>query len=142
MTNTDLGVLDASVAVKCLVDEADSDLARAAVAARADWIAPDLIFLEVASVALKSVRRGWLERAQAEAMVSGLPQVLAEVTPSDALAAAAFRLAADHGFSVYDAAYLALADARNTWVLTADLRLAERARSAGLAKLVRTLDQD
>ncbi len=142
MTSADLGVLDASVAVKCLVDEADSDLARAAVAARADWAAPDLIFLEVASVALKSVRRGWFERAQAEAMVSRLPQILAEVTPSDALAAAAFRLAADQGFSVYDAAYLALAEARNTWVLTADLKLAMRARSVGLSKLVRTLDQD
>lgn len=142
MTSADLAVLDASVAVKCLVDEADSDLARAAVAGRADWVAPDLIFLEVASVALKSIRRGWLERAQAETMVLSLPQILAEVTSSEVLAASALRLAADHGFSVYDAAYLALAEARNTWVLTADLKLAMRARRVGLAKLVRTLDRD
>jgi predicted nucleic acid-binding protein len=142
VTDADLGVLDASVAVKCLVDEADSELARAAVISGTGWAAPDLIFLEVASVALKSIRRGWLERAQAEAMVSNLPKLLLEVAPSDTLAAAAFRLAADHGFSVYDAAYLALAETRNTHVLTADLKLADRARSVGLAKLVRTLDQD
>jgi predicted nucleic acid-binding protein len=142
VTSGDLGVLDASVAVKCLVDEANSPLARAAVIARSGWAAPDLIFLEVGSVALKSIRRGWLERAQAEAMVSNLPQLLDEVVPSAPLAAAALRLAADHGFSVYDAAYLALAETRNTHVLTADLKLADRARNVGLGKLVRTLDQD
>ena len=69
----DVGVLDASIAVKCLIEEADSELARAAVAGRADWAAPDLIFLEVASVALKSMRRGWIDRSQAEAMVARLP---------------------------------------------------------------------
>ncbi|HXA40366.1 MAG TPA: type II toxin-antitoxin system VapC family toxin [Phenylobacterium sp.] len=135
-----MGVLDASVAVKCLVEEAGSDLARAAIAQRSDWTAPDLIFLEVASVALKSLRRGWLARDQAEAMVRNLPELLADVAPARTLADAAFTLAADHGFSAYDAAYLALAEATDSWVLTADIKLALRARSAGLAKLVRTLD--
>ena len=137
--NVDPGVLDASIAVKCLIEEADSGLARAAVAARADWAAPDLIFLEVASVGLKSMRRGLLDRSQAAAIVANLPRLLTEVTPSDSLAAAAFELAADHGFSAYDAAYLALAEATGAAVLTADLRLAERARTAGLGHLVATL---
>jgi predicted nucleic acid-binding protein len=135
----DVGVLDASVAVKCLIEEADSELARAAVAGRADWAAPDLIFLEVASVALKSMRRGWLDRSQAEAMVARLPRLLTEVAASDSLATCAFQLAADHGFSAYDAAYLALADASNAAVLTADLKLVELARAAGLGHLVETL---
>ncbi|HLZ75354.1 type II toxin-antitoxin system VapC family toxin [Phenylobacterium sp.] len=139
MTSTDLCILDASIAVKCLVDEADSDLARAALANCTDWTAPDLIFLEVASVAVKSMRRGWLDRPQAAAMVAALPRILAEVVPSDELAAAAFQLAADHGFSAYDAAYLALAIDRKAQMLTADLKLAERARLAGLGHLVATL---
>lgn len=139
MTSAELGVLDASVAVKCLVDEADSHLARPAVAGRADWIAPDLIFLEIASVALKSMRRGLIDRAQAEAMVSRLPRLLAETAPSETLAGAAFRLAADHGFSAYDAAYLALAESRRTTVLTADLQLVARAKTAGLGHLVTAL---
>ena len=135
----DVGVQDASVAVKCLIEEADSELARAAVARRADWTAPDLIFLEVASVALKSMRRGWLDRSQAEAMVARLPGLLTEVAPSDSLAAGAFQLAADHGFSAYDAAYLALAKVTGAAVLTADLKLVERARAAELGHLVATL---
>jgi predicted nucleic acid-binding protein len=135
----DMGVLDASIAVKCLIEEADSERARDAWARAADWTAPDLIFLEVASVALKSMRRGLLDRSQAEAMVNRLPRLLTEVAPSDSLAAGAFQLAADHGFSAYDAAYLALADATNAAVLTADLRLVERARAVGLGRLVATL---
>jgi predicted nucleic acid-binding protein len=134
-----VGVLDASIAVKCLIEEMDSELARAAVAGHAEWTAPDLIFLEVASVALKSMRRGLLDRSQAGAMVARLPRLLAATAPSDSLAAAAFELAADHGFSAYDAAYLALADATGSAVLTADLKLAERARTAGLGHLVTTL---
>jgi predicted nucleic acid-binding protein len=139
VTSADLCILDASIAVKCLVEETDSDVARNALASCTDWAAPDLIFLEVASVALKSLRRGWLDRAQAQAMVAALPSLLAEVVPSDGLAAAAFQLAADHGFSAYDAAYLALADARNARLLTADMKLAERARAAGLGRLMATL---
>lgn len=139
MTSVELGVLDASIAVKCLVDEADSDTARAVVARRADWIAPDLIFLEVASVALKSMRRGLIKRGQAEAMVTRLSRLLAEVAPSQGLAAAAFGFAADHGFSAYDAAYLALADRRSTTLVTADLKLVGRANAAGLGHLVTAL---
>jgi predicted nucleic acid-binding protein len=139
VTTADLCVLDASIAVKCLVAEADSDRARAALANCTDWAAPDLIFLEVASVAVKSLRRGWLDRMQAEAMVAALPRILSEVLPCDALATQALQLAADHGFSAYDAAYLALAEARGAQVLTADLKLAERARAAGLGHLVETL---
>lgn len=139
MTSANVGVLDASVAVKCLIDEVDSDLARAAVGTRADWIAPDLIFLEVASVALKSMRRGLIDQTQAEAMVSRLRDLVAETAPSKNLVTAAFRLAAEHGFSAYDAAYLALADSHGTMVLTADLKLADRATATGLGHLVATL---
>ena len=139
MTNAKSGVLDASVAVKCFLDEAGSAAARGAVAGRADWIAPDLIFLEVASVALKTMRRGLLQPTQGAAMVGGVSQLLAETVPAAALCEAAFQLAAEHGFSAYDAAYLALARARGATLLTADMKLAERARAAGLGDLVVTL---
>jgi len=139
VTSAELGVLDASIAVKCLMDEADSDLARSAVAGRTDWIAPDLIFLEIASVALKAMRRGLIERAQAEALVVRLPRLLVETAPSESLAGAAFSLAADHGFSAYDAAYLALAQNRHTTMLTADRKLVDRAEAAGLGRLVTAL---
>jgi predicted nucleic acid-binding protein len=139
VTRASWGVLDASVAVKCLLREADSSAALRAVAGRPDWIAPDLIFLEIASVALKTMRRGLIDRSQGEAMVASAGQLLVEAIPAGALREAAFRMAADHGFTAYDAAYLALAQMRGGEVLTADVKFSDRARAAGLSDLVRPL---
>ena len=135
MTRAEPGVLDASIAVKCFLEEADSAAARRAVAERADGIAPDLIFLEIASVALKTMRKGFLDRAQGAAMVAGAGSLLVETVSSAELCDAAFHLASDHGFSAYDAAYMALAQMRGGSVLTADLKLVDRARAAGLGHL-------
>jgi predicted nucleic acid-binding protein len=44
-----------------------------------------------------------------------------------------------HGFSVYEAIYVSLAEARSMPVLTADAKLAARARSAGRGALVTVL---
>ncbi len=139
MTSASAGVLDASVAVKCFLEEAGSADARRAVADRADWIAPDLVFLEVASVALKAIRRGYIEPAQGAAMVAGADDLFAETVPAADLYADAFRLASTHGLSAYDAAYLALAERRGLQVLTADMRLADLADAAGIGHLVARL---
>ena len=132
-------MLDASVAVKCFLDEEGSAAARRAVAETADWIAPDLIFLEVASVALKTIRRGLLERAQGARMVAGVGSLLVEAVGAMELSEAAFHLAADHGFSAYDAAYLVLAERRGGQLLTADLKLVKLAQAAGLGDCVTAL---
>jgi predicted nucleic acid-binding protein len=141
VTRGERGVLDASVAVKCLLIEDGSDAARAAVAARPEWIAPDLIHLEVASVALKSVRRGLIDRPAGTAMVAKVGLLLLTAAPCSALKDEAFRLGAEHGFSAYDAAYLALAQAEGLAVLTADIKLIERARNCGLSHLVEGLER-
>jgi predicted nucleic acid-binding protein len=135
----ELGVLDASVAVKCFLDEAGSAEARRAVGRPINWIAPDLIFLEVVSVALKTIRRGLIHPTAGAAMVNGVAGLLAETAPAAELCADAFRMAANHGFSAYDAAYLALAERRRTQLLTADLRLADLAEASGLGSLVSRL---
>jgi len=136
---TGIRVLDASVVVKCLIDETGSEAARRTVAAHPHWIAPDLIHLEVASVAVTAVRRGLIERSAGEAVMSALRSLVVETVASEALARSAFRLAATHGFSAYDAAYLALARERDCSVLTADRRLCTRAEAAGLRDLVELL---
>ena len=135
------GVLDASVAVKCLLHEVGSDEARQAIARHADWVAPDLILLEVANVALKSVKRGLLTEAQGAAMVAAAPALLAETVAAADLWEEAFALGARHGFSAYDAAYVALAIKTGRLLLTADARLAERARAGGLNWHIRLLGQ-
>jgi predicted nucleic acid-binding protein len=132
-------VLDASVAVKCLMVEPDSETARRAVEAEPRWIAPDLIHLEIASVAATNVRRGLMPALVGQAMVAALPSLLSETVACEDLSAGAFQLAADHGFSAYDAPYLALARERGCAVLTADKRLVARAETAGLTNLVEVL---
>ena len=139
--NADAGVLDASVAIKCLLEEAGSDDARREVACHADWVAPDLILLEVASVALKSMKKGLLDRAQGAALVAATPGLLSATISSTMLCDEAFALGATHGFSAYDAAYLALAVQRDRPLLTADARLVTRARTGGLHRHVRLLGE-
>jgi predicted nucleic acid-binding protein len=139
VTATEVRVLDASVAVKCLIEETGSEAARRAFGAHAAWIAPDLIHLEVASVAATNVRRGHITPSVGEAMVATLPSLLVETVTAAELSAEAYRLAAEHGFSAYDAAYLALARDRRCTVLTADGRLVSRAQAVGLGALVEAL---
>lgn len=130
-------VLDASIAAKVLFTEDGSEQARQLVGSGMILIAPDLIFLEIASVAIKRLKRGETSRQQGADAVGTLPDLLDEVIASSQLADRAFALAADHGFSAYDAAYLALAEQRGLRLATADIRLVERARQAGLSKLIR-----
>lgn len=141
MTLAEPRVLDASVVVKCFLIEEGSDAARAVVGATSDWIAPDLLLLEVASVAMKSWRRGLIDRGQAEAMVARTPRLLSGLTAVSEVADAALAIAIDSGASVYDAAYLALARTRNCPLLTADRRLRDLARSAGLDLSIILLDE-
>ena len=125
-------VLDASVAAKCFIEEHDSGEARRQVLGALDWIAPDLIFLEIASVMTKALRAKALTEESAQRAVVSVGLLLAETVPGRELAERAFQLACGHGFSVYDAAYLALAQREGVRLLTADRRLMERAQVAGL----------
>jgi predicted nucleic acid-binding protein len=132
-------VVDASVVAKCFFNEEGSTAARAFVAGGGSaLIAPDLIFAEVASVAAKYVRRGLIPRELGADAVTALGELLDEVVPMRDLAARAFQLAAEHGFSAYDSLYLALAEQRRTRMATADLKLVARAGVAGLSGLVMT----
>jgi predicted nucleic acid-binding protein len=88
------------------------------------------------------MRRGFLDQRQGEQMVANTRRLLVEAVPAAELCDVAFRLAAEHGFSAYDAAYVALAKARGIQVLTADLKLFERAVAAGIGSLVRALAPD
>ena len=131
------GVLDASVLAKCLFEEEDSALAREAVRAAGGLIAPDFIFVELASIAAKKVRRREERAGYAADAMRHAEVLLAEVRPTRPLAAAAFDLAVNWGVSVYDGLYVALAIEEDGFVLTADLRLAGRMERAGAGERVR-----
>lgn len=132
-------VVDASVAAKFFFHEDGSDQARRLLTSGVVIAAPDLLFLEMASLAATRVRRG-LETAQRgrDAVVS-VADLIDHVAPSHELRVRAFVLAADDRFSAYDGAYLALAESLAAPVVTADGKLIERAQIAGLGRFVRPL---
>jgi predicted nucleic acid-binding protein len=132
-------VVDASTAAKLFFHEEGSDRARTLVTSGAKFAAPDLLFLEIASIGAKQVRRGLCSPELAREAVVSIVDVIDEVVPSRDLRLAAFIFARDDGFSAYDGSYLALADRLGVPVVTADDRLIERARAVGVARLVRRL---
>jgi predicted nucleic acid-binding protein len=116
-------VVDASVALKWFLQEPGSD-AAATLLDRSDLlIAPDLIVAEMCNAGWKAVRTGVALREQIEIAAARLPMVLDELVPLTKLTedavAAAFTL--DH--PVYDCFYLALAEQRDSRLVTADQRL-------------------
>jgi predicted nucleic acid-binding protein len=140
VTPDDVLILYASVAAAIFFTEPGrSEKARDVAGGRIDLIAPDFLFIEMASIASKKVRRGEVPIAFAERALASLPTLLSEVISSSPLIGRAFALSAAHGVSVYDGLYLALAEERGCPVLTADIKLVERGRAAGLGVLVRAL---
>lgn len=133
-------VVDASVAAKLFFLEAGSALAQSAIRSAGWLIAPDLLFLEMASLATKKVRRSVCDFDQGKVAVDSLGALLDEVVAASALAPRAFELAVVHGLSAYDAAYVALAESRDFEVLTADRPLVDLAQKAGLGGYVRFLE--
>jgi predicted nucleic acid-binding protein len=90
------------------------------------WATVDFLDIECANVLASSARRGTIGTSYAEAslrIVAALPLVR---WPSAAVLQAALRLSCEHGVSVHDACYVALADALGIPVITADDRLVRR----------------
>ena len=123
--------LDASLAVKCVFDEAGSADARALVE-RETVIAPDFLLLEIHHVLWKRVRRKEMSPQALSAATSVLRASFDRLVPSAQLieSAANLSLALDH--AVYDCLYLALAKREEVQLATADTRQAAVAMKAGL----------
>jgi len=134
-------VVDASVAAKVYFLEEQTELARVVLRTADRLIAPALFNLEMASIAAKRSRRGMSPHEVAAEAVRAAPGMIDESVPLADLASRAFEFAVAFGFSVYDGTYLALAELRELKLLTADLKLARRAREAGLAHLVHILGE-
>lgn len=132
-------MLDASVAAKAFFEEENSRAAQAWLVSGARIIAPDFLALEMASIATKKLRKGDIDPHTASAAVSKVFDLVDEVVATREHVRRAAEIAMRHGVSVYDASYLAVAEARGCFVLTADARLVSRVESEGLAALVRRL---
>lgn len=115
-------VVDASViAVALADDERDGDLARARL--RGERLAaPELIDLEVVSVLRGQLRAGTLDRRRAELALIDLDAMPLQLAPHRPLLARCWQLR--DNLTIYDAAYVALAETLRVDLLTGDRRLA------------------
>jgi predicted nucleic acid-binding protein len=123
-------VVDASIAVKWILKEADSS---AAVALLTDWIdrediellAPTLLAYEVTNTLHRHIRKGELPFDDAK---KGLKEIIFKVidfefSPDASLNTRAMELAQQFGLSAaYDAHYLAFAEYKGCELWTADTR--------------------
>jgi predicted nucleic acid-binding protein len=122
-------VVDASVAVKWLINEPFSDAAARLLDSRTTLVAPDLLFAEATSALWSLCRRGDITRddlAEAVEVLRAAPVVIPR--PMRQLAASAARLAIDLGHPAYDCFYLALAVQEQYPVVTADRRFHDAVR--------------
>lgn len=113
-----LAVADASALVALLADAGDlGEWARGTLAAH-DIAAPHLALFETANVLRRHARRGLLSEDQAALAHTELVTLPIELWPYEQVARRAWQLRANA--SVYDAAYLALAELLDAPLVTLD----------------------
>jgi len=120
-------VVDASVVVKWLLAESDTDKAEALLESYRlgdnVLLAPELLALEVASVLWRRVRQGTLLAREAESLFAYFNRIRPVLRPLLDLSGSAFKLALAYQHSVYDCIYLALASEHRCDLITADEKL-------------------
>jgi predicted nucleic acid-binding protein len=131
-------VLDASIVIKALVHEHHSTECQALLASGLGFMAPDLMPIECANVLWKKVQRGSLTPEMAKQAQHGLLTLApVRILPSRPYQPRALALALEHGRSVHDALYLAVAEAEGSVFITADERLVNALHGTPMASRVR-----
>lgn len=116
-------VVDASVLAVALADDGrDGDKARARLRGE-QLAAPELVDLEVASVLRGQLAGGHLDIRRAELALADLIDLPVQRAPHRPLLTRCWELRTN--LTVYDAAYVALAEALDSDLLTGDTRLAK-----------------
>jgi predicted nucleic acid-binding protein len=129
-------VVEASVAVKWLLPEELSTEARRLLTTEYELLAPDLLWAELGNVLWKRHRRRELDHPTTVELLRDFSRVPLELHSTDRWAVAALELAIQHGVTVYDGLYLALAAGTGCRLVTADRRLQEVCRAGALIGLV------
>jgi len=119
-------IVDASVAVKWVVQETDSVQARLLSTAKLE--APDLLPIECAYILWKKVRLGDLAVGQASSCLDLLLSSPIVLAGTGNLLDSALRIAMGLNHPIYDCVYLALALRRNVPLVTADGKLVNAVR--------------
>ncbi len=123
-------IIDASIAVKWLLDEPKSDVARKIASSGEVLVAPELILAEVGSALWRKYAQGIIPSRQATAALERLPDAFNKLVPPAQLRMRALELAIELQHPIYDCFYLALAERERAPLITADERLIRTARQA------------
>ena len=118
-------LVDASVAIKWIAREPDSERANALLLH--DLAAPDFLLIELTNILWKKVRKGELVEAQALAGLATVQDTL-EFLPVRGLERRALEIGLMLQHATYDCFYLALGELVGMRVLTADLRFAGKCK--------------
>ena len=132
-------VVDASVAVRWLLDVPGSDSAYRLIQEEDRVVAPDFVMAEIASALWKAVRFAGLAPATAAEAIAQAETGFHELVPARSLAGRALAIALDLRHPVYDCFYLALAEQHNAPLVTADDRLQRVCAGTRFAQLARAL---
>ncbi len=127
-------VFDASVLIRAIVDESEvaRDWLRAVARGELTALVPELIWAEIANALHLYVRSRRMRRAEAQEALVRLLQLPIESQRLAPLTLVALELAAKRRLTAYDAYYVALADAADAVLVTADRRLASSVDRAEL----------
>ncbi len=127
--------IDASVAVKAIVEERNSDKARAIVAANDLILAPAHAYAEIAEIVLRKSLAGLVDARQATMALERLPEILTLV-PLDSIILDAFGIARAIRHSVYDCLYIAAARKHGVKLVTADLHMLRKTAGTEFSSIV------
>ncbi|WP_114905875.1 type II toxin-antitoxin system VapC family toxin [Ornithinimicrobium murale] len=117
-------VVDASALTNALADDGDlGRKARSELRRDSHWAAPDHCVAEVFSAVRGQWLGGQLTDARARDAVSALGSMVLDLVPARSLLVRMWQLR--HNVSGYDAAYVALAEALDCALVTAEARLAQ-----------------
>ena len=133
-------VVDASVAGKWFVDEEHSPAALSLLDGRDELHAPDFLLLELDNVVWQWVRRAVITPSEADRVRAAVRHVTMRLHPFHQLLDAAYAIATRTERTVYDCLYVALADALNARLVTADRRLCNALARTPLGKYVVSVD--
>lgn len=130
-------IIDASVGIKWLVPEEHSDAALALIGSN-DLIVPWLFYSEVLNGLWKKHRRGEIDVRKILAHIPDLPNLVRTVDEIP-FAERAMGIAVELAHPAYDCVYLAMAEAKDELLLTADERLLGVVRETAYKNRVRSL---